>query len=659
MSIRLRVLSPRGVRRAFRFPKSGRVEVGSDAGGLVIQGDGIAPVHAVLEAHNGEWFVHDMGTPGGTFVNRIPTDGWAHIPAGTVIHFGGVECVVEPGLATRLLLWFQTWEVALRLSWRAWVPSILFHCVIIILFMRVVLTSVQKEPSDFVSDDSSPGFLVEPGPTGEPPGGEAAAGPSNADLAAIPLQAMPSAPLDFSAITTTSATALQFSVPTVGSVSKPSSAALGVGPSGRGGGGSSYRSAGFGKGSNFGKGVGEWVGGGSGGIGISGRGKTLKTVNEFSVYFVIHSGDWYAALDTRRAPEGRNTEISAPGLPDEKKIQWGTFDPVEGQGPFINFFWGGNWRKANEDNRRSLAEFTSGAMGNLLRFVRQASADNIKGAAKPAAVVLDKALVPYTYNKTSKQLEWNPDGREKLREALRGGLPAFTNFYGGTYGYLWNPQPADRTHPDFTVEYLLDVRPMPPFIYFTGNDDFVLSDVEVDTLYQYVLRGGAIWGDSGFAGENSKFEVAFKREMKRVIPDVDKSFRTLKKQNDLFITGPDAYFDKANDFVQLPYGMQFYEAPVEVIEMMPGLVSVVFTRNAYGNFLRFETVVVNNRFQVGGQIGRGTWAATMWMFREEFFRGLGEGSIIESYKLGTNILVYMLGRWPAVLNRPENKGMLQ
>jgi len=27
--------------------------------------------------------------------------------------------------------------------------------------------------------------------------------------------------------------------------------------------------------------------------------------------------------------------------------------------------------------------------------------------------------------------------------------------------------------------------------------------------------------------------------------------------------------------------------------------------------------------------------------------------------LGTNILVYMLGRWPAVLNRPENKGGVQ
>ncbi len=524
----------------------------------------------------------------------------------------------------------------------------------------MVITAVEKEPSDFISDDTSSGFLVDPGPTGKPPGGEAAAGPSNQDLAAVPLQVTPPIPTTISAITTTSPNALQFSIPAAAGPSAPSAASvLGNMPSGRGGGGSSFRSAGFGKDSGFGKGVGDWVGGGSGGIGISGRGKTLKTVNEFSVYFVIHSGDWYAALDTRKAPDGRQKEESPAGLPDEKNIQWYNKPPVPNTGPFINYFWGIRNIRGGEDIRHSLVEFTPGAMGNLLRFVRQASADNIKGAAKPAGVVLDKTLVPYTYNKTSKQIDWNPEGREKLRETLRKGLPAFTNFYGGAYGYIWNPKPEEKAHPDFTVEYLLDVRPMPPFIYFTGNDDFTLSEAEVETLYQYVLRGGAIWGDSGFAGEKSKFDVAFKREMKRVIPDADKNFRPLKKQNDLFIAGPDAYFDKANGFTQLPYGMQFYDTPIEVIEMMPGLVSVVLTRNAYGNFLRFETTVINNRFQIGGNIGRGNWASTMWTFREEFFRGLGEGAIVDSYMLGTNVLVYMLGRWPAILSRPENKGMLQ
>lgn len=419
--------------------------------------------------------------------------------------------------------------------------------------------------------------------------------------------------------------------------------------------GSGRRSPGFGRGSGLGKGIGDWIGSGSGGLGISGRGKTLKTINEFSVYFVIHSGDWFAALDAREAPASRQRETSPPGLADEKNIRWGRMKPEPNTGPFINYFWGGDWRKPGEDNRDNLFEFTPGAMGNLLRFVRDASAGNIKGSRKPSAVVLDRNMVPYRFNKANGQVEWLAEGRENFRERLRAGLPPATSFYNKFWGYLWNPQPQDPQHPDFTVEYLLDVKPMPPFIFFTGNDDFTLSDAEVETLYEYLLRGGAIWADSGFAGHNSKFDVAFRREIRRVIPDEDKDFRALKPEGDLFIAGPDAYFDATNGFNRLPHGLQYYDSPIEVIELMPGLVSVVLTQNGYGNFLRFEVSVVNNRFQTGGDLGRGRWAGLMWNHRQDFFRGLSEEAIVDVYRLGTNILVYMLGRWPAVLNRPPER----
>jgi hypothetical protein len=579
--------------------------------------------------------------------------GWVRLYPWDTVRFGGVECVFEPDALERLL--YRLGFSNPKESWKSFVPSLVLHLIFLVLFSQAVLIVARKEVPDFESQGGST-FLVEPGPKGEPPGGEAAAGPKMLEPEAAPsLEVAPSA---LSMISTTAPSALNFSVPAISvrsSISSPQ--AMGGGVPGRGGGGSSYRSAGLGSGSGIGRGVGEWIGGGSGGLGISGRGKTLKTVNEFSVYFVIHSGDWYAALDTRKAPESRQKEESPVGLPDVKNIQWLNWKPVPNTGPFINYFWGIRDVRGGEDIRHSLVEFTPGAMGNLLKFVRQASADNIKGSGKPKAVVLDKTIVPYQYDALTKATTWNPEGREKLRETLRKGLPVFDNLYGGAYGYIWNPKPEDKSHPDFTVEYLLDVKPMPPFIYFTGNDDFVLSEAEVETLYQYILRGGAIWGDSGFAGNRSKFDAAFKREMKRVIPDVDKPFRALKKENDLFVAGSDAYFDKSNEFDRLPYGMQYYDAPIEVIEVLPGVVSVVLTKNAYGNFLRFETVVINNRFQTGGELGRGTWANTMWKFREEFFRGLDNESIIDSYKLGTNILVYMLGRWPAVLNRPENKAL--
>jgi hypothetical protein len=536
--------------------------------------------------------------------------------------------------------------------------SIIFHALLLLLVARWTLFPAIERISDFAATEASSGFLAEPAPSGEPPGGEAAAGPAQDRPDFAPsLPDLSSATI--AAITTTAVSPLSLPAPPAVSASMLTAPPTLGGLSGRGGGGTSYRSAGLGTGSGLGQGVSQWIGGGAGELGISGRGKSLRTVNEFSVYFVIHSGDWFAALDTMMAPQPRNTEAVPEGLPDSENIRWGTFEPNPRQGPFVNYFWGGNWRKSDEDNRTRLLQFTPGAMSNLLRFVRMASADNIKGASKPRAVVLDPDLVPYRHDPARQTLQWNPENRERLREVLRSGLPALTSFYGGGFGYLWNPQPDDPAHPDFTVEYLLDVRPMPPFIYFTGNDDFELTEVEVDTLYQYILRGGAIWGDSGFAGHGSKFDTAFRREMKRVIPDIDKNFRPLNRENDLFIAGPDAYFDSENGFTRLPHGMQYYDSPIEVIEVMPGVVSVVLTKNAYGNFLRFETAVVNNRFQVGGELGRGLWAQQMWNFREEFFRGLDEEAIIDSYKLGTNILVYMLGRWPAVLNRPENRHLLQ
>lgn len=613
----------------------------------------VSGLHAVFTFQDGHWFIEDAGSSRGTFLNGVRVLFKTEIVRGNEIRLGSATCVFQTSLLSRLLNRLDGSEDdGSRLSLGT---SILLHLAVLFLLSTIVMTSTQKPPSDFQSDQ--PGFLVEEGPKGEPPGGEAASGPPSTELFQAP--PTPSTSMPVSAITTTAPSSFNFSS-SLSSISTPTTSPSSVSaPKSGGGGGSSYRSAGLGKGSGFGKGVREWVGGGAGGIGISGRGKKLKTINDFSVYFVIHSGDWYAALDTRKASSARQVETSQPDLPDVKNIKWGTTTPNPLQGPFVNYFWGGNWRVPKESEMRNLVEFTPGAMGNLLRFVRMASANEIKGAAKPAAVVLDKALVPYSYDKTTRQLEWNASGREALREALRKGLPASKNLYADSFGYLWNPQPADKSHTDFTVEYLLDVKPMPPFIYFTGNDDFVLSEAEVDTLYQYILRGGAIWGDSGFAGDRSRFDTAFKREMRRVIPDTDKSFRPLKKQNDLFISGADAYFDRESGFDQLPYGMQFYDAPIEVVEVMPGLVSVVLTKNAYGNFLRFETALVNNRFQIGGDIGRGLWATSMWNNRELFFRGLSEESIVDAYKLGTNILVYMLGRWPAVLSRPENKALLE
>ncbi|MFP4156358.1 MAG: DUF4159 domain-containing protein [Opitutales bacterium] len=409
--------------------------------------------------------------------------------------------------------------------------------------------------------------------------------------------------------------------------------------------------------SSLGDSVAEWAGGGKNGLGISGRGKTLKTINDFYCYFVIHSGDWYAALDWKEAPDARKREKNYDYLPDLDNMMWYQTDREDylDVGPFIAYFYGFNKHQGKkvDDRKGPVQAFTPGAMSNLLRFIRVASNDRIKGGGKPKAVVLDRALLPYTYEKATGTMIWHEEGRERLRETLRSHLPRGGKY--GIWGYLWNPQPNDPRHMDFDVEYLLDVRPMPPFIFMTGNDSFTLTQTEVETLRAYLARGGAIWADSGFAGHRSKFDVVFRREMKRILPGEEHEFRPLPNEAraNMFLTGPDAYFDLS----RLPYGMQFYDAPIEVIEIVPGVVSVVLTKNAYGNFLRFRTTFVNNRFQVGGQIDRGTWAQMMWEHRKEFFRGLGDENIEKSYALASNVLVYMLGRWPQALKMGKLEGL--
>ena len=72
----------------------------------------------------------------------------------------------------------------------------------------------------------------------------------------------------------------------------------------------------------------------------------------------------------------------------------------------------------------------------------------------------------------------------------------------------------------------------PPFVYLTGHKDFRLKDQEVKNLRDYLMLGGAIWADSALAGHRSRFDVAFRREMKRVFPDRD--FAPVKLNHDLF-----------------------------------------------------------------------------------------------------------------------------
>jgi len=55
-----------------------------------------------------------------------------------------------------------------------------------------------------------------------------------------------------------------------------------------------------------------------------------------------------------------------------------------------------------------------------------------------------------------------------------------------------------------------------PFIFLTGHGNIVLSDFEVERLRLYLLNGGFLYADDDYGMDKS-----FRRELKRVFPDLE------------------------------------------------------------------------------------------------------------------------------------------
>lgn len=179
----------------------------------------------------------------------------------------------------------------------------------------------------------------------------------------------------------------------------------------------------------------------------------------------------------------------------------------------------------------------------------------------------------------------------------------------------------------------------PPFIFMTGTRDFKLTDKEVENLQKYVRLGGAIWGDSSVPGRNSRFDIAFRREMKRVIPDVDKTWEELPANHPIY---SQAYFPEIKT---IPPGLNHYRDPIFTLKIY-GEVAIIYTSNDYGDM-----------WQIGlteqGQVDlrrneRGTYVAineVIWNNRDTYIRNIAPDSLTLTYKFGTNVVIHLLTRW--------------
>ena len=186
---------------------------------------------------------------------------------------------------------------------------------------------------------------------------------------------------------------------------------------------------------------------------------------------------------------------------------------------------------------------------------------------------------------------------------------------------------------------LMDKKP--PFIFFAGHKDFHLTDQEVSNLQEYLENGGAIWGDNCLPGSGSRFDVAFHREMKRVIPDRDLQFQKVPMDYPIF----NGNFTK---ITELPTGMNFYREPLEHLDL-DGRLAIIYTPNDYSDLFCMR-ILPGDQAAEGWQprFGSDSPLFTFGSFGANssiFFRNFTLPASLKAQRLGLNIVGYLMVRF--------------
>ncbi len=176
-----------------------------------------------------------------------------------------------------------------------------------------------------------------------------------------------------------------------------------------------------------------------------------------------------------------------------------------------------------------------------------------------------------------------------------------------------------------------------PFVYFTGHKNFTLTEAEVENLRTYILQGGAIVANSSLPGRRSRFDVAFRREMRRVIPDHE--LKSVGNKHDMFRSFV--------IFQGVPVGMNYWQEPMEVIEI-DGRVVVIYNLNDYGDMM------LANLDDTGNAIKYGLCAADqsyhwegprIWLNARRLYANVDDfPAVLDAYMMNINILAYLLTR---------------
>ena len=190
---------------------------------------------------------------------------------------------------------------------------------------------------------------------------------------------------------------------------------------------------------------------------------------------------------------------------------------------------------------------------------------------------------------------------------------------------------------DLASDALFTIKP--PFVLFTGHRDFVLSAKEIENLQKYLQLGGCVWGDSSLPGNRSRFDIAFRREMKRVLNDQDIDWEALPPDHPIYTK---TYFPEIK---AVPSGMNFYQEPVYALKNF-GEVAVIYTANDYGDMWQIgldEQGQIDTRRDENGHYV--ALNVDIYNKRDVYFRNCEVVPLNASYKFGTNIILHLLTRW--------------
>ena len=162
----------------------------------------------------------------------------------------------------------------------------------------------------------------------------------------------------------------------------------------------------------------------------------------------------------------------------------------------------------------------------------------------------------------------------------------------------------------------------------------------MENLQKYIRLGGAVWGDSSVPGRNSRFDIAFRREMKRVIPDVDKDWEALPTNHPIYTS--EAYYPEIKE---VQTGLNYYREPVYALKIY-GEVAILYTPNDYGDMWQIglkDDGQIDTRRDVNWQFV--AINPVIWDNRAAYVRNISPESLSNTYKFGTNIVIHLLTRW--------------